>query len=209
MKKNVINITCDISIEIIMITNNKFLALGVDAFLQQCDIGTCKERRYSTISECIFIVCDTQQAIDFVDSSFHQRWNRIQKTIFIVDHDLMPGLSLHLCHLNHGNIFVISENEINFDKIQQLIFGDNIKRAAHIDTPTYSMLSQLTYREKRVCNYLYLGYKSKFIGLLLGINEKSVYGYKTRIMKKIGCRRKSDFNRAILNYNRFCRNNYD
>lgn len=207
MKKTIINIAGDISINIILITNNYFLASGVSNFIKHYDTGRPGDKN-TTKTKCIITAWNIQQSIDYLDLYLYESLKNVHKLIFIVEHTLMPGVSLHLCHFSHGNIFVISANELNFDKIKQLLFMHSTKSEVHINTPNYSLLSRLTSREKRLCTYLYLGYKPKFIGLLLGISEKSVYGYKSRIMKKIGCSRKSEFNKAIVNYNLFCRNNY-
>ena len=193
--------------EVIIITDNIFLRHGVGISIDKLYADLISETQSTSVVIPVVKNYTIAQAIDSLEISFSNQKEKYERTVVIVDRKVAMGFSLLLSHFKKDNIFVISSEDLSFEYLHTLVFDSLSRRDAGVNTPSYALLSRLNYREKRVCHYLYLGYKAKMIGLLLGINEKTVSGYKQRIMRKIGCAKKAEFNAAIINYNRFCKNN--
>ncbi|WP_297198260.1 helix-turn-helix transcriptional regulator [uncultured Pluralibacter sp.] len=192
--------------EVIVITDNIFFSHGVSVSIDKYYADLISDTQNTSVVIPVVKNYTIAQAIDFLEISFSNQKEKYERTVVIVDKKVAMGFSLLLSHFKKENIFVISSEDLSFEYLHTLVFDNPCRRDAGVNTPSYALLSRLNYREKRVCRYLYLGYKAKMIGLMLGINEKTVSGYKQRIMRKIGCTKKAEFNAAIINYNRFCKN---
>lgn len=183
--------------KIYIISHNSFFKMGIISFVE----NLYNQRTNTDIINNITIdSLNLKEVTDLINK------NDISSCVFIADKDIKDTLSLYLSYEMNCHATLFCSSDVTKDSLTAIIKSKNHLSHCKIPTPPrYTLLGGLSHREKRVCNYIYLGYSPKLIGLILGIHPKSVSGYKTRIMKKIGCIKKSDFNSAIISYNRLCK----
>lgn len=130
--------------------------------------------------------------------------NDFNSSVIIVDKNFIHSMSFIISHINSGGALFVASDDLTKINLEKIIIGNSYHTGKVNKLPCFILFGALSKREKRVCYYFYRGYTPKLIGLILGINSKTVSGYKSRIMKKTGCLNKVDFNKAIIDYYRFC-----
>lgn len=184
-----------------VISNDSYFKLGVISYIESLGTPMLNEGTKNSITVNTIDSIDLKKITKIVNAEDASSCN-----IFIADKNLKDTVSLFLSHEKNCYAIFLSGSEVTKDCLKTITKSKNHQYGFRTpDLPSYTLLSGLNHREKRVCNYIYLGYSPKLIGMILGIHPKTVSGYKTRIMKKIGCKKKSDFNSAIINYNKLCR----
>lgn len=180
-----------------IISDNAYFKIGVISFIENLYNQMINSETANNITINSFSL---KEVTDLINK------NDISACIFIADRAIKDTLSLYLSYERNCYATLFCSSDVTQDSLTDILKSK--KHLSHCKVPTpprYTLLGGLSHREKRVCNYIYLGYSPKLIGLILGIHPKSVSGYKTRIMKKIGCIKKSDFNSALISYNRLCK----
>lgn len=125
-------------------------------------------------------------------------------SVVIVDKNFIHSISFIISHVHLGYAFFVASDDLIKMNFEKLIMSESYHSGKVNKLPCFILFGALNKREKRICHYFYRGYTPKLIGLILGINPKTVSGYKSQIMKKTGCLNKVDFNKAIIDYYRFC-----
>lgn len=120
----------------------------------------------------------------------------------VIDGEIIDAYALYLCH-TYNNIILVSSRELTMNRLKGILKLNPNACRDKFKPPFHILMTTLSSREKRLCRYLYHGYRPKLIGMLLGISEKTVSSHKKNIMRKIGCSCKMDFNKAIVMYSRF------
>lgn len=142
--------------------------------------------------------------ISSLQSDFILNKEFINTNIIIVDKDIVNLISFIFSYKRLNQAFFVASDDITQINLKKIIESKKVLTVNNSIIPCFFLFGTLNQREKRICQYLYKGYSPKFIGLLLGIHPKTVSTYKTNIMKKIGCRNKSVFNKALIDFYRYC-----
>ncbi|MFV8867052.1 helix-turn-helix transcriptional regulator [Serratia fonticola] len=174
-----------------IVSDDNFFISGFMAFLK------LQKGKPGKIFECKVTDC-TPKSVHMISDSL----NEIKKdSIFIVvaNNDVLGAIYLSTFRKNH---LFIDMAYCKKDFIEKVLDRDyNISLAYHHYITTMQMkLYSLTNKEKRICQYMAKGYPSKFIGMNLGIHEKTVSGYKNSIIRKIGCKNKIELYKFIITY---------
>ena len=178
-------------VRFIVVSNNSYFKTGVALAVRDFNVT---EKAEETRSVELY-------SLDSASSIL----NTIEKNSFIamvIDGEIIDAYALYICHA-YKNIILVSSKELTMNRLKGIL---NLKPNACRDKfkpPCHVLMTTLSLREKRLCRYLYHGYRPKLIGMLLGISEKTVSSHKKNIMRKIGCSCKMDFNKAIVMYNRY------
>lgn len=173
---------------IIVVSDNAFFKMGMELLVNE--IRSVNNSHFDNID---FYSLTTK------DSLLKETLNETPSAI-IVDSNIITAYALYLCH-RHKNIILLSSNELNVTNVKELFYGTNDFNMK-VKIPSYALLTTLSSKEKRLCKYLFYGFRPKLIGMLLGISEKTVSSHKRNIMRKIGCSRVMDFNKALVLYNK-------
>ncbi|UNX72896.1 helix-turn-helix transcriptional regulator [Klebsiella aerogenes] len=125
--------------------------------------------------------------------------------VIIADKDYLSVVALVLSSGSFKDTLFIPGNKCTKQCIKDIIERkDNYYHYRYM-LPKFTLLGSVNTREKRICYYLYQGFSMKLIGSLMGIHAKTVSGYRIRVMRKIGCNTKGEFNKTLIKYFRLCR----
>ncbi|WP_455426050.1 helix-turn-helix transcriptional regulator [Dryocola sp. LX212] len=178
---------------IYIVTDNIFFVNGFRSLLERTNKSdalnfTCESADYSISS------------VHYISKEINERGSS-SHAVIIADNDMLGAIGLSivkkdnvifmdLASCKHDFIEVIADKKLHglYTRSLQLINGKQMQ------------IQSLTRKEKRVCYYIAKGYPSKFIGLNLGINVKSVSAYIRNIMRKIGCDNKIEFYKFLMIY---------
>lgn len=120
--------------------------------------------------------------------------------VIIASAALLNILSLSIEQRYMDKVVFVAVSECNTDVLAQITdVPDNVWAIRDKYFPK-GMLTALSNREKRVCYYIFCGYTPKMIGVILGINTKTVSSHRVSVMKKIGCANKVDFYNVLRAY---------
>jgi DNA-binding CsgD family transcriptional regulator len=113
---------------------------------------------------------------------------------------LLDILSLSTLRISRDKLIFITLDECN-EKILSEIYMNHERTLSKYRASTRTgTMSSLNNREKRICYYIFHGYTPKMIGLILGINIKTVSGYRISSMRKIGCSNKINLYKTLNMY---------
>ncbi len=129
-----------------------------------------------------------------------------QRTLMVViaSTALLNILSLSIEHRYRERVIFISMDQCRPELLTQIA---NSPGATWTKRDKYSpkgTLSSLSNKEKRVCYYLFHGYTTKMISMILGINIKTVSRHRVSVMKKIGCDNKISLYKTLQVYYGAC-----
>jgi DNA-binding CsgD family transcriptional regulator len=178
---------------IYIVSDNIFFVIGFRSLLERASKSNALNCSCESADYSINSVHHISKEINERSSNSH--------AVVIADNDMLGAIGLSivkkdnvifmdLASCKHDFIEVILDKKLHglYTRSLQLINGKQMQ------------IQSLTWKEKRVCYYMAKGYPSKFIGLNLGINAKSVSAYIRSIMRKIGCDNKIEFYKFLMIY---------
>ncbi|MFT2798250.1 helix-turn-helix transcriptional regulator [Serratia sp. N21D137] len=180
-----------------IVTDNMYFSLGVVKYIENI-LNKISPRK---LNAGISIQCYLSGKVLSVYEDIHRNAH-LRKTshVIIADKDFIRMLGLGINEEISRSVSFISCEDCNLSYFEKMLKSNNATHSQQVSVQEHSSFWILNQREKRICFYLYNGFTPTFIGSLLGINSKTVSYYRMRIMKKIGCERKGDFNKALINY---------
>lgn len=113
---------------------------------------------------------------------------------------LLDMLVLSTFRVSRDQLIFITLDECNPKKLSEISLHHERTLSKYKINLRNGTMSSLTNREKRICYYLFHGYTPKMIGSILGINIKTVSGYRISSMKKIGCNNKINLYKTLNMY---------
>lgn len=120
--------------------------------------------------------------------------------VVIASTALLNMLSLSIDHRYMDKVVFVATSECNAVVLAQIIESPySFWRIREKYFPK-GILAELSNREKRICYYLFRGYTPEMIGMILGVNIKTVSSHRVSVMKKIGCTNKIDFYKTLKDY---------
>jgi DNA-binding CsgD family transcriptional regulator len=157
--------------------NNYFIS-GFIALLE------IQEEKHGSIFEYKTTDCTLKGVRVISDTLNEEKGNRT--LIVVADSDMLGAVFLNVETKSH---LFIDVERCKHDFIESVSDRAYIMRLVnhHYVTTMQMKLCSLTNKEKRICHYMAKGFSSKFIGMNLGIHEKTVSGYRNSIIRKIGC----------------------
>jgi DNA-binding CsgD family transcriptional regulator len=183
-----------------IVTDNMYFSLGFVKYLENT-ISKVSPRKINT---GISIQCYLSGKVLSVYEDIHRNaYLRKTSHVIIADKDFLHMLGLGINESISRSVSFISSDDCNLSYFEKILNLHNPAHSQQVRARELSSFWSLNQREKRICFYLYNGFTPAFIGSLMGINSKTVSYYRMRIMKKIGCERKGDFNKALINYYRY------
>lgn len=183
-----------------IVTDNMYFSLGVVKYIE----NTISKIAPGKLNAGISIQCYLSGKVLSVYEDIHRNaYLRKTSHVIIADKDFLHMLGLGINEYISRSVSFISSEDCHLSYFDKMLNSHNSAHSQPVRVREHASFWSLNQREKRICFYLYNGFTPTFIGSLLGINSKTVSYYRMRIMKKIGCERKGDFNKALINYYRY------
>lgn len=183
-----------------IISDNLYFKAGVTRFLTEYYCSPISSNNHCGV----FIKTYNLNQVSSLRSDFVLNNDVINFNVVIVDKEFINSVSFIFSHEHLCQAFFVASDEFTQANLKKIIECKNPQTGKNTKMPCFILFGGLNQREKRVCQYLYKGYTPKFIGMMLGVHQKTISNYKTKIMKKTGCLNKADFNKALIDYYRFC-----
>lgn len=120
--------------------------------------------------------------------------------VVIASAALLNMLSLSIGHLYRKRVIFIVASECRAALLTQIACSPDSAWVKNEYPFPKGTQTTLTNREKRVCYYLFRGFTTKMISAILGIHIKTVSGYRTSVMRKIGCANKIGLYKTLSLY---------
>ncbi|HFV9295596.1 TPA: LuxR C-terminal-related transcriptional regulator [Serratia fonticola] len=120
--------------------------------------------------------------------------------VVIANTALLNILSLSIEHHYRDRVIFIATNECRAELLTLIAESPQSTWAERDKYFPKEILSALSNRERHVCYYLLRGYTPKMIGMILGVNVKTVSSHRVSIMRKIGCTNKIGLYKTLRVY---------
>ncbi|WP_193138595.1 helix-turn-helix transcriptional regulator [Klebsiella aerogenes] len=186
-------------IQFYIMSDNSFFILGIT---RSVDVLT--ERLPVLVNNIHMNLYRSGQAFALYNDYFSMSCNQDCLRVIIADKDYLSVVALALSGDKIRSTLFIPSIQCTEECLKRIIEVKNNKFRYNSILPKFTLLGTISTREKRVCYYLYHGFSMKLIGTIMGIHPKTVSGYRSRIMRKIGCKSKGEFNKTLIKYFHLC-----
>lgn len=187
------------NIQFYIMSDNNFFVIGISR-----SIDVLTESRPLEVNNINMKKYRSGQAFALYNDYFSILRNQDCLRVIIADKDYLSVVALALSSDKIRNTLFIPSNQCTEECLKNIIDVKNNRYRYNTMLPGFTLLGTINSREKRVCYYFYHGFSMKLIGIIMGIHPKTVSGYRTRIMRKIGCKSKGEFNQTLIKYFRLC-----
>lgn len=186
-------------IQFYIMSDNSFFIIGVSR-----SVDGLAERQPFMVNNINMSMYCSGQAFALYNDYFSIPRDQDCLKVIIADKDYLSVVALAISSDKVRDTLFIPSNQCTEECLKNIIEVKSNRYRYNCMLPKFTLLGSITSREKRVCYYLYHGFSMKLIGIIMGIHPKTVSGYRTRIMRKIGCKSKGDFNQTLIKYFRLC-----
>lgn len=174
-------------------SNNSYFIQGVATILNQL------QEKNSDISLDYTVSDGSAQSALLVSEVIKEKDSRTLMVV-ISGPILLDMLSLSTLRISRDKLIFITLDECNERNLSEISLNHERTLSRYKTNTRTGTMSSLSNREKRICYYIFHGYTPKMIGSILGINIKTVSGYRVSSMKKIGCNNKITLYKTLNMY---------